>query len=505
MTRTDINQYVDLIDDVSDLLKKQLKINNDFRRKFLTQCQEIIIMFGEKLEAVTNPKDKRYINQNRLIKKLEDLCERIYTFSYHVDATYLDDILKNINDVRQLIVSMPVTYRVVFLPYKASMWDSLESIWREFSKDEDFEASVVPIPYYEEDRISMQYVPRYEGNIFPEDVPIVSFREYRLEEKKPDLVFIHNPYDNSNYVTMVHPDYFSWDIKKNCGLLVYVSYFVNEGIVRDTQKIALNNCKADYIVLQSEQQKECCRGLTFYDRILPLGSPKFDKIFNYCKNGVSIPEEWQYDFSCKKKLLLNTTIVDLLENNETIFGKLKAFFRTVLERKDVAVIWRPHPLLEATVKAMHPELIKQYQDLVKFFNDNKIGVFDTTADVSRAVVVSDAYIGSDNSSIIALFEFCNKPVFILDSTRIFTNNVQRKKKKADEVFSMSGKIRFFDATESEDYMFEDFVYDLTYGNLTNILKRERIEEAGLAANPDGTCGRKTYEFFKNRLFENTEF
>lgn len=81
MVKTDIKQYIDLLDGVSDLLKKQLKLEDDVRRKFLTQCQEIIIMLGERLEAVTNQKDKGYISQNALIKKLEDLCELIYTFS----------------------------------------------------------------------------------------------------------------------------------------------------------------------------------------------------------------------------------------------------------------------------------------------------------------------------------------------------------------------------------------------------------------------------------------
>lgn len=281
MVKTDIKQYIDLLDGVSDLLKKQLKLEDDVRRKFLTQCQEIIIMLGERLEAVTNQKDKGYISQNALIKKLEDLCELIYTFSNSGEPGVLDEILNSIIETRQLVVSMPVTFRVVFLPYKASMWDSLESIWREFSRDEDFETSVVPIPFYEEDRTTMKYVPRYEGNLFPDDVPVVSFQEYRLEEKKPDLVFIHNPYDDINFVTMVHPDYFSKELKKNCGLLVYVSYYVNQGIMEDEKKVSPGFFNADYLVFQSNQQKECFRDTSYYERILPFGSPKFDKIIGY--------------------------------------------------------------------------------------------------------------------------------------------------------------------------------------------------------------------------------
>lgn len=37
---------------------------------------------------------------------------------------------------------------VVFLPYKASAWDSLESVWRAAEANSDCDAYVIPIPYY---------------------------------------------------------------------------------------------------------------------------------------------------------------------------------------------------------------------------------------------------------------------------------------------------------------------------------------------------------------------
>ena len=49
------------------------------------------------------------------------------------------------------LISESVIYKVVFMPYKASMWDSLESIWMAADKDERCEALVVPITYYELD------------------------------------------------------------------------------------------------------------------------------------------------------------------------------------------------------------------------------------------------------------------------------------------------------------------------------------------------------------------
>ena len=42
---------------------------------------------------------------------------------------------KSIRDAQSLINSLPTTLEAVFLPYKASMWDSLESIWMAADKD----------------------------------------------------------------------------------------------------------------------------------------------------------------------------------------------------------------------------------------------------------------------------------------------------------------------------------------------------------------------------------
>ena len=44
--------------------------------------------------------------------------------------------------------SKDVKKNIVFLPYKASMWDSLESIWKAAFEDKEYcNTYVIPIPY----------------------------------------------------------------------------------------------------------------------------------------------------------------------------------------------------------------------------------------------------------------------------------------------------------------------------------------------------------------------
>ena len=128
--------------------------------------------------------------------------------------------------------------------------------------------------------------------------------------------------------------------------------------------------------------------------------------------------------------MLNTTLTDFLESGELLMNKLYKMFEIALDRNDIVIVWRPHPLLKGTVKAMRPQYIEKYDELVQYFIDNKVGVYDTTADVSRAVAVSDAYVGSHYSSIIALFEVINKPIFRIDSKKFLDRNSVTDRKKS---------------------------------------------------------------------------
>ena len=250
--------------------------------------------------------------------------------------------------------------------------------------------------------------------------------------------------------------------------------------------------------------KENSKGFPYYDRVLPFGSPKFDKVIQLNNAGVTPPKEWNIDTSDKKKLLLNTTLTDFLESGEKLMAKLHMFFEKVAVMDNVVVIWRPHPLLEGAIKAMRPQFVEKFQQLMDYFNENHVGVLDRTADVSRAVAATDAYIGSHYSSIMGLFEVCNKPVFCFDSQNIYETENQsgRKRAKAEEVFKMNGEFDFFACHESMNYTFDDFVEDLVGERLGKVLENQKIAESGISNNLDGTCGIKVHEYIMKDLIKN---
>lgn len=379
---------------------------------------------------------------------LEQYCETLYQISQQLESV-TPRALKNrletmLNKAEAETKQLKIKKEVVFLPYKASMWDSLESVYLAAREDEDCDAYVVPIPYFDKNPDGSFGQMHYEGNEYPSNIEITHYEDYHLEERRPDTIYIHNPYDNWNYVTSVPERYFSSNLKKYTEQLVYIPYFVLREMKPDEQD-KIDYVKhffflpgilfADKVIVQSEDMRQIyinefikaakANGLTgeYVDRsvlkkkILGLGSPKFDKVHSLRKEDLNIPEDWlrmiqRPDGTWKKIIFYNTSINALLAQDDKMLEKMKSVFQTFEEQQEeVTLLWRPHPLIRTTIETMRPELWKEYVQIVEKYRKEGWGIYDDTADMDRAVILSDAYYG-DPSSIVQIYQDTGKPVII---------------------------------------------------------------------------------------------
>lgn len=409
------------------------------------KCQQAAIDLGSFLESQSD------MDYTSMVRILEDYCENIYQVSVSLqDENLCRKLSKKIR--KQLIqLQNAITYdmpqdkkEVVFLPYKAAMWDSLESVWRAAQEDEQCDAYVIPIPYFDKNPDGTFREEHYEGDLYPADVPVTRYDEYNFEERKPDIIYIHNAYDNWNLVTSVHPKFFSDNLKKWTEQLVYIPYFVLQETEPDNEQ-AVEHIRhfcfmpgiinADKVIVQSEDMKRIyineflkaakAHGLQgkhvdkacLEQKFLGLGSPKYDRIAATKREDLEIPPEWlkvigKADGSWKKIILYNTGIAALLAHNEKWVDKIEDVLRIFKENRDeVALLWRPHPLIESTMKSMRPEILQKYTLLKEQYLAEGWGIYDETADVDRAVVLSDAYYG-DGSSVVQLYRQTGKPIMI---------------------------------------------------------------------------------------------
>lgn len=407
----------------------------------LMQCQKAAIGLGTLIEREEG-------EGNAAVRLLEDYCELLYQLyerlrqGFPASAEKEYKILqKSLFRIRNKIKhEIAVRLEAVFLPYKASMWDSLESVWKAADEDPGCDAYVVPIPYYDRNPDGSLGAMHYEGELYPRGVPITGYGDYDFEARRPDLIFIHNPYDACNHVTSVPPFFYAENLKRFTKRLVYIPYFIlGETDPGDAEAVEgiKHFCAvpgvihADKVIVQSEDMRriyinvlteaagENTRGY-WEEKILGLGSPKLDKVMGMEKEETEVPEEWKRiirkpDGSIKKIIFYNTGVGALLQHGEQILEKIQDALCVFYEnRAAIALLWRPHPLMEAAIKSMRPRLWEEYQEITERYREQGWGIYDDTADMDRAVAVSDAYYG-DYSSLVPLCRMAGIPVMIQDA------------------------------------------------------------------------------------------
>lgn len=334
----------------------------------------------------------------------------------------------------------PDKLEIVFLPYKASMWDCFESVWSAAKADPRCDAFVVPIPYFDRTQSGEFGEMHYEISQYPSCVPVINWREYDIEARRPDAIFIHNPYDDYNNITSVHPDFYSKRLKSFTDLLIYIPYFVSSDDDVDKDLCVLpGTLYADRVIVQSEEVRQYyihmfkdaeetynCAGQfgNAEEKFVALGSPKFDLDTNGKPEDYQLPAEWRRlferpDGTTKKAVLYNTSIGTLLNCGEKYIAKLKSVLNIFKQREEVVLWWRPHPLSEATYNSMlSEELLDEYQRIVENYKLEGWGIYDETGDLHRAIALTAGYFG-DKSSLVALYQRTGKRILLQNPIQLF--------------------------------------------------------------------------------------
>ena len=420
-------------------------------------------------------------------------CEALGEYKKLINSPEYDaDLIKKALDVFfQQIQEEKETYRVLFLPYKYSMWDSFESIFEAAKEDENCETYVMPIPYYDKDQEGNLNEIHDESGSYPDDVGIISWQDNQVDEIDPDVIFIHNPYDGNNRVTSIHPKYYTNKLVCKDRVVIYVPYYVSytddEGI-----SVFMGGAEyyTDYVIVQSEWYKEKFELemlkhniLNDGNKFIVLGNPKYDKIRSLNKYEYPLKDDWKekllYKSGNKKfTVLLDTTIEVLTKGKEKTLKKVEEVIDFFEKRDDLALIWRPHPFIEPTLRDMFPELIPIYVKLVDRCKNLDNCIFDDTNDMHTAMAWSDAFMGK-YGSMIELHRVTKKPTIMLEigeKTNFEING------KYDEK-GMREKVSDCQVIREKDY---------GLGNLIDFsIKYHRDEEKDGISQTDG---KKIYDF-----------
>ena len=276
---------------------------------------------------------------------------------------------------------------ISFYPYICDMWDSMSSIFYAALNNDHVESvNVIPLLYttamfkkgfsrwYMRDSFLMDF---YKGS----------------EPDYSDYAIIHNPYDGINLITRVHYDYYSTELKKKCGKLVYIPYFYDPYGGCEAKAPGARN--ADYIFACTEAQRD------FYikngkpaSKVYSFGSPKIDglDVNNECSDTGSV-------------LLAGGLMCCINEGLDRV-KKWQEVIDKITEEGRL-IVFKPHPLTTQGVYAMKGyEKAKAFQEAF----DEIFAKYGVRHGVPNNLIInccSEAYL--DPGSMQFIWQLTGKP------------------------------------------------------------------------------------------------
>lgn len=302
---------------------------------------------------------------------------------------------------------------MAFLPYCFKMWDCMESVYQS-AKEKGIGVGVFPIPYFslKDGKIDEWH---NEHELFEDSVDeddLYDFNEFFKVAKEIDYVVIHNAYDNGNTLTTVNPLFYT-DNLKSLGLkIIFIPYGIPYGgVSSDVMRLNRGTFNSDYIFVNNEDERkafvECWKkvGVDMTNRCYNFGSPKMDALL----------KEYEMPFDWKQKVykpivLICTSITPFMNDPER---KLKQYNDAINEqlKRGRMVVFRPHPLMEDTIKARRPELIDEWNDLIEFTED--MAIVDYDHELAESIYFAQ-YLITDKSSVVEIWKETGKPYEVME-------------------------------------------------------------------------------------------
>ncbi|MGH2883101.1 MAG: hypothetical protein ACRDPA_10470, partial [Solirubrobacteraceae bacterium] len=296
-------------------------------------------MAGDLLEAVPLLDAPAYEGARYLIART---VESLLTAAGADKTSAERELIGQLRALKQrLLADTNITYTVVFMPYNASMWDSLHTIWAAAQADPRVEALVVPIPYADRLPDGSARAWHVHTNDLPPDVPVTPYTEFDLQGLRPDVIYLHNPYDGNNRVTSVAPQFYSAELRPHTDLLVYVPYYVSAIPTGEHLYQSPSFELFDKVIVQSEDIGQPVIERWTSNKVVPLGSPKFDYVRT---PGSPLPPDWTERISGRTALLQVTSLSTLLgADRQAVMRKLHEVLDVVEASEDLMLWWRPNP------------------------------------------------------------------------------------------------------------------------------------------------------------------
>jgi len=355
-------------------------------------------------------------------------------------------------------------------------WNNIHTLYEEFKKDDRFQTIVL-----------VQNEPRFVDIMKKVGCNFAFLDKYDVKTDLPDIL-VATDYSNSNS-KISFSDCRKY-IKK-----VY-SAFPNAVMNEETVEIhwkyvhnAYKYLKPDYYLLDPLPY-EGLKGFIDASRLVCMGNPQFDEIFNEVGKRHSSPESWKK--LTGKKVFLWATDHGINEsypkNGFTIDLYLRPLIDYFINHPQEGLIFRPHPqFVREMLKAGHFWSCSDLENLKRYFSDSTNMVWDDTFDYCCAYDSCDALIVDANCSITCTFLTTGKPI-----CRLLRDDID------EWLISPSISDCYYYAKGMKEL--ESFMDMIVRGEDEKKPLREQARQK-VILNFDGKNGKRMKEFIVNDFFK----
>lgn len=299
---------------------------------------------------------------------------------------------------------------IMFMPYCYAMWDCMKSVFEACLK-KNISCGVMPIPYFslKDGQIDEWH---YEYDMFENDVDENDLYDFnRFDELPISHVVIHNPYDNGNILTTIHPFFYSDVLKEKGKKIIFIPYGIPfGGVSNDLMRLTKGAMNADYIFVNGKEEQQGMietfkkHKIDISNKCFATGSPKIDAL----SEDREMPLEWKLRI-CRKVTLVCNSLVAFMNNPQ---GKLEKYREVVWNQlaNGHMVIFRPHPLMTETIRTRLPEYLDSWYELLDWISNDCI--IDDCHDLATDIKFSD-YMISDPSSVVEIWKETEKPFEVM--------------------------------------------------------------------------------------------
>ena len=394
----------------------------------LEQAQGLAIQLGELIE-------KNEGEGTEAVRHLEEYCEAAFLLHESLlrqGSEEPKELFAKLNASLEAAGSclekeIPTQKEILFLPWKRTMWHTMEPTYRKWAGDPSCRVTVIPLPYYEKKPDNSFGALFCDAAQFPDDIPVTHYENYDFASRQPDLIYIQNPYDECNYTSSIHPFFYSKNLKQFTEQLIYLPWFqtaeIESGDERSRKSMehyvsVPGVVNADRVIVQSERMRD-----TYIDFLTNWAGEhtkeKWEKKIvseeTAAAEGIFCSAQKPHnDDKARKTVLYYTSVSILIEHGKSALEKMREVFRLFQKQKErVELLWWADPLIEKVLPEEDPALFAEYRALAESFAGDNIGRLADTSDEEAVFSECDAYYG-DPGSIVRRFLLAGLPVMIQD-------------------------------------------------------------------------------------------